>query len=430
MRRWRWVALVAPIMASTLLTAGPAAASSIPGAGQWSLAAIGAPQAWARTVGQGATVAVIDTGIDAGHPDLVGAVVGSVSCVGTGGDQSRCGGSGPDGDGHGTAVAGLIAGRGVPRGMAGVAPGASLLAVNVYPPCLARVLCRLLTNSDDISAGIRWAVNHGANIVNISIGADSVLGLPIGPAVQYAWQHGVDVVAATGNDANLLGGSGFGDLPVIAVTALARSGVRAGYADNVGSAKWGLAAPGGETSGKCPDSQVLSTTLTGYACWWGTSFAAPQVAGALALLRSLRLDAQQAVDRLLATAQPIAVHEPDPVYGYGMLSVGRAVAGVRPVSASGTTPSTSLKPLDAGNTLPIRRAIAPGPAPKPAEAAAAPVATTTSASPGIPVAQSLRLQRAVSAHGRVEWWSLLAAGLLAMAAIVMVCRGRANRLTG
>jgi subtilisin family serine protease len=279
------------------------------------------------------TVGIVDSGVNANHPDLAGAVTASVACIGTGGDDRRCNGSGDDSSGHGTAVAGLVAGRGIPGGMAGVAPGASLLAVRVLNPvCLPQlvggVLCRLLTNSDDVNAGIRWAVDHGAQVVNVSIEAVSLVGLPIGPAVQYAWAHGVDVVAATGNQANLLMGPGYDGLPMVTVTAVDRNNSRSSYANNVGQVRWGIAAPGGETVGSCPSTQVLSTTKTGYGCWWGTSFAAPQVSGALALLRAMGANATQAAELLAATAQPLAPHEPDPVFGYGLLSVGRAVSSL------------------------------------------------------------------------------------------------------
>jgi hypothetical protein len=115
---------------------------------------------------------------------------------------------------------------------------------------------------------------------------------------------------------------------MVTVTAVARNLSRASYANNVGQVRWGIAAPGGETVGSCPSSQVLSTTRTGYGCWWGTSFAAPQVSGALALLRAMGANATQAAELLAATAQPLAPHEPDTVFGYGLLSVGRAVTSL------------------------------------------------------------------------------------------------------
>src|ERR671919_1197787 len=71
---------------------------------QWSLAKIGAPEAWANSTGQGVRVGIVDTGVDLDHEDLAGKVVESISCVGSDGDQGKCQGSAQDDQGHGTHV--------------------------------------------------------------------------------------------------------------------------------------------------------------------------------------------------------------------------------------------------------------------------------------------------------------------------------------
>jgi subtilisin family serine protease len=398
---------------------------------------VGAASAWTRTAGGGQTIAVIDSGVNAGHPDLAGAVIGAVACLNTGGAASRCQGSGTDTDGHGTSVAAIAAGRGVPGGVAGVAPAASILAVKVLndlclPQLVGGILCRLTTNSDDVNAAIRWAVDHGAGVVNVSIEGVTLLGLPIGPAVQYAWQHGVIVVAATGNNANLLMGPGYDGMPLVSVTAVTRAGALASYANNIGAVRWGIAAPGGELLGSCPSTQVLSARVTGYGCWWGTSFAAPHVAGALALLRGMGLTAQQAVNQLIGSAKPLSSHPPDQVYGYGLLQIGQAVAnvvsGVTPpipttVAPVTSTPATGTAGVShqpaadrsgAGGSGTGRAGTGGSPSPVPVPAALPLPAAASPKPAGVPsIGRALTRS---TRHGGLEPWASVAIGLVVVAA--------------
>jgi subtilisin family serine protease len=400
--------------------------------GQWGLSMIGAQSAWPRTMGQGVSIAIIDSGINPNHPDLAGAIVGSADCTNAGGDPNRCQAGGLDTDGHGTSVAAIAAGRGIPGGTAGVAPAASLLAVKVLntlclPQVLGGILCRLLTNSSDVNAGVHWAVDHGAKVVNLSIEGMTLLGLPIESSVQYAWQHGVNVVAATGNNANLLMGPGYDGLPLVSVTALNRSGGQASYANNVGPVRWGVAAPGGETVGSCPETQVLSARVSGYGCWWGTSFAAPHVSGALALLRSLGLDAQQAVDALIGSARQMSAHPPDQVYGYGVLQAGRAVL-TQAVSTTravpGGSPATTATPARSARSQTAHVGTASGPSAPPGRPVSAlplpPAAAVTGG--GRPsIGRSLT---ETTHHGGLEPWAAVGAVCLTLAAVLVLLERR------
>jgi len=153
---------------------------------QWALARIGMPSLWHVTEGSPSTViAVVDTGIDPSQPDLQGAILPGYDVTNGSSDT-------PDTFGHGTYVAEVAAGRGDNGvGAAGVCWRCSILPVRVAPDGSA--------SGEDIAQGIRWAVEHGANIINLSIvlnGYDST----VAAAVEYAEESGIVVVAAAGND--------------------------------------------------------------------------------------------------------------------------------------------------------------------------------------------------------------------------------------
>src|SRR5690349_19613393 len=168
-----------------LVAAQPAAADQTRSA-QWQLNALDARDAWKVSTGSGVIVAVLDSGVDAGHPDLAGQVLPGVDLV-DGGDGRV------DPVGHGTTVAGLIAGRADDNaGVAGIAPGAKILPV--------RVLDKLNKYDDPavIAKGMRWAVDHGATVLNLSLGG-ALRSDAIAEALRYAAARDVVVVACTGN---------------------------------------------------------------------------------------------------------------------------------------------------------------------------------------------------------------------------------------
>ena len=154
---------------------------------QWALNRLDAEALWAQQPGDGVTVAVLDTGVDAAHPDLTGVVLPGTDLVSPGGDGRT------DANGHGTHVAGIIAAvanNGL--GTAGLAQGVRILPVRVLDDSGAGW-------ASDIAKGIIWATDHGAAVINLSLG-DHVKDDVTAAAVQYAEDHGVVVVAAAGND--------------------------------------------------------------------------------------------------------------------------------------------------------------------------------------------------------------------------------------
>ncbi|MET0806817.1 MAG: S8 family serine peptidase, partial [Lacisediminihabitans sp.] len=188
------VAIAAVIgIAGTLLVASPASADSIRDREYW-LSGYGFTTAWNSTRGAGATVAVIDTGVDGSVPDLAGAVTGGtdVSGVGSPNGQKPVG----EDSAHGTMVASLLAGRGhgAGAGVIGVAPAANILAVSVGFGVGA------VDADDQIAQAVRWSVDHGADIINMSLTRNTLDWPPSWDAAfLYAMQHDVIVVAAAGN---------------------------------------------------------------------------------------------------------------------------------------------------------------------------------------------------------------------------------------
>ncbi|SHH42731.1 Serine protease, subtilisin family [Jatrophihabitans endophyticus] len=237
------------------------------------LDAVNAPAAWARQHGTAAVrIAVIDSGVDVGHPDLAGKVVGRFNAV-TG--SSSVG----DAVGHGTFVAGVAAadtGNGI--GVAGAGYDTSLLAVKIADRYGDIAL-------DDEVAGIRWAVAHGADVINLSISGPAA-STAERKAIEYAQRKGVLVVAAAGNEHSTTKQypAAYRDVIAVGATDVA-SRRRASFSSH--GAWVTLAAPGTGIYSTVPRAGSEDfPTHAGYARGDGTSFATPLVAGAAALVKA------------------------------------------------------------------------------------------------------------------------------------------------
>lgn len=310
------------ISVSVLAAAQPAAADAIRDREYW-LTDYSFQKAWNLTRGEGVTVAVIDTGIDGNHPDLKGALIGGTDLSGLGSFNGRI----PVGNSnfHGTLVASLIAGRGhgSSDGVLGTAPEAKILSAS-----MAFGVEGLSTDSQ-VAEGIIWAVDHGADVINLSLSRNSE-GWPVSwdKAFSYAFEHDVVVVAAAGNRASGLDyASAPATIPgVLAVAGVDRNG-KVSQQASVDGLTIGVSAPATDLVGAAPNGE--------YKIWSGTSGAAPIVSGLVALVRSQfpELDAANVINRVISTAKKVTEENYSPKYGYGLIDPLRALtATVEPVT--------------------------------------------------------------------------------------------------
>jgi type VII secretion-associated serine protease mycosin len=327
-----WMAGLAAlaVAASVVVVGSPASADSIRDREYW-LSQYGVTQAWNTTKGAGVTIAIIDTGVDGSHPDLKGAVVGGtdVSGVGASNGQKPIGTSSE----HGTMVASLAAGRGHDgsAGVIGTAPDADILSISIGFGAGTR------SSDDQIADAVRWAVDHGADVINMSLTRNS-LEWPQSwdDAFLYAFEHDVVVVAAAGNR-----GSGTTEVgaPATIPGVLVVGGV-----DRNGKASFDASSQGITIAVSAPSEDLVGAAAGGgYYSWAGTSGATPIVAGIVALVRAAHpdLDAGNVINRITATATSPGVAVPSPIYGYGLVDAAAAVAKNVPEVAS--SPAQELK---------------------------------------------------------------------------------------
>jgi subtilisin family serine protease len=311
-------------------TLSPASAQTV-AASEWEFAADRAnlvPDA-VEQAASAITIAVVDTGADLAAPDLAPKSAVTYDVI-TGGSSVD------DRIGHGTFVASLAAGAAsYGNGVAGFGGDAGLMIVQ------ANRNANTFTDVDE-AAGIVWAVDHGAKIVNLSIGGTGTSQVE-SDAIDYAIAHGVLLVAAAGNDgttgdepsypAALLGTHG------LAVAASTPAGTHAAFSTT--GSYVALAAPGvrvlGATTPTASTATFPRANLPGvvgtYAYGTGTSYSAPQVAGAAALVWAANpsLTADGVIQVLEQTARGSGVWSPQ--LGWGVLDVAAAVAQAS--SASG-----------------------------------------------------------------------------------------------
>jgi subtilisin family serine protease len=290
---------------------------------QWGLDMIESDAAHQSARGDGAIVAVVDSGVNAGHPDLAGRLL-------PGHDFVDGDGTPQDGDGHGTHVTGIVAandGNGV--GVSSVAPGARVLPVRVLGDDGSG-------DSARVAAGIDYAVAQGAQVINLSLGPDVPLAgadPEFGAAIDRALDHGVVVMAAAGNDGLPACEQPSGQGRLLCVGSVDKRGMRS-FFSSFGQGL-GVMAPGGSAA-PLNGEDILSTWKDGgYMELAGTSQAAPHVAGVAALLVSKGLRGQAAVNRILATARDAGTPGPDPQFGAGIVDARAAVAGLKGGAGAG-----------------------------------------------------------------------------------------------
>jgi subtilisin family serine protease len=347
---WRSICVGAAISCAAPI-ANAAAAPDPMLADQWALAtpsAIGAREAWSQSTGAGVVVAVLDTGVQLDHPDLAANIwTNPGEIAGNGIDDDKDGivddvhganmfdGTNhvDDDNGHGTHNAGIIAARqdnGI--GGSGIAPDAKIMPVKILDSNMGG-------NTDLLAAGIRYAVDRGAKIINTSVNTDSQTET-VDAAIAYAAARGAIIVASAGNQGRDI------DLKpsypasstspaVFSVAAEAEEGSLWDLS-NTGLLSVDIAAPG---------KYIVSTALgSGYQSRTGTSAAAPFVAGSLALLSAARPDLPMSALRAALTDSSKRTSLLSSLLGGGALDVGAAMHTVlagRPWRTAGA-PSAEL----------------------------------------------------------------------------------------
>jgi subtilisin family serine protease len=347
------VAALAAGLSAVLVTlsAPPAHAETIREM-QWFLTAVNATQAQRVTGGDNVVVGVLDSGVDATHPDLAGAVLPGASFLGS---RSQAGQTDPQG--HGTKMAGVIAARGGgPNNALGIAPKAKILPVAV--PVEGTI--------GSIAEPVRWAVDRGAKVLNISLSRDPgerAIGSEA-EAIAYAVAKDVVVVISAGNAATRPRGNALAMLPgVVAVSGTNKSGAFSPV--SVQGPYVALAAPAEDIVG----AAARNVHTTGYSAGDGTSESAAIVSGVAALIRARypSLNAANVINRLIRTAVDKGPAGRDAQYGFGVVEANRALtvnvpsvptnplgtpSGVPsgPASGSPTAGSTARAGGDAGDS--------------------------------------------------------------------------------
>jgi thermitase len=294
-----------------------------PGYGsQWHLPKMQAPSAWAYGDGNGVTVAILDTGVYANHVDLTGQVLSGWNTVSNSGDTS-------DIHGHGTWVAGTVAATtNNAVGVASTAPGAKILPVRISDRTDGAAY------SSDAAEGIRWAVDQGARVANLSYGFGG--NSTVSYAASYMMSMGGVVVVAAGNQSS---DPGYAQDPYLFVAAATDSGDRKASYSNYGSFV-DIAAPG---------SAIYTTSRSGgYSSVNGTSFASPNAAAVAALVMAANpgLSATDVLSIMEDSAADLGSAGWDPYFGHGRVD---ALAAVQLAAGSGATTDTTPPNAEIGS---------------------------------------------------------------------------------
>ena len=275
---------------------------------QWHLSKIQAPTAWDTTTGSSTqVVAVIDSGVRASHPDLVGKVMVGYDFVANDNDAN-------DENGHGTGVAGTLSPRSNNQiGVCGVAWANPILPVRVLD-------ANGSGNYSAIANGIIYAADRGAKVINLSLGGTSS-SRALQDAINYAWNKQCVIVAAAGNNGSNVALYPAACTNVVAVSATNASDTRPTWS-NFGSYV-DVSAPGVD---------ILSVYGTDqYAAWNGTSFSSPVASGVVALMAAANstLTNVLLVDLLIKNSDDVGALGKDVYYGSGRVNANRAVTAAK-----------------------------------------------------------------------------------------------------
>ncbi|MBV5323623.1 peptidase S8, partial [bacterium] len=268
---------------------------------QYGLINIRAPQGWDYATGSPAvTIAIIDSGVDLNHADLSAKIVPGYDFVN--GDSIP-----QDDNGHGTHVAGIAAASGNNGiGIAGVSWGARIMPIKVL---------NASGNGDfaTVAAGIIWATNHGAQVINLSLGGASASTV-LQDAVNYAYGNGVLLAAAAGNT-----GSNFVLYPARYPNVIA-----VGAVDNANNLT-AFSNYGPELDMVAPGASIYSTTIGGYEYNSGTSMAVPYISGRAAILRGINNSPDSITSEMESTALDLGPAGFDVSYGFGLIQLDKAL---------------------------------------------------------------------------------------------------------
>ena len=303
---------------------------------QYSLDRMRVRDAWSLATGASRVVAVLDTGVEFGHPDLAGRLLPGHDFVNNDGDAA-------DDNGHGTWVTGIIAANandGI--GIAGISWSDRVLPVKI-------MAANGTGDTSDLTSGIVWATDHGATIINMSVG-----GFPystyVHDAIRYAWSRGVVLVGAAGNNGRYETFFPASYPEVVSVSATQVEDEFSFWSSH--HADVDVSAPGSSVlTTNCAVCKPNEHDLSGdhrYTYISGTSFAAPNVAGVIALIwaGNPSMTNAQVVDRLKATTDDLGSPGFDTRYGLGRVNayraLGASVPGPAPSSGDTAEPNNVL----------------------------------------------------------------------------------------